>query len=603
MTSELPNQPEVLPIPTKDTRRFHPLYNPVEWIESYRPGRFHPVHLGDTFNDRYRVIRKLGYGSFSTVWLAKDLKLSRFVALKILISETSATEQESTILKHLFQLDVNHPGKNHIIELLDEFDHHGPNGLHRCLVFEAMGPSANVMVEELPEFKPRMYRMTPRYPLWMTKSMLKQALLGLDFLHQNGIAHSDFQPGNILFSVTGLESVGEEKLAQDDQEEVSDPVRRLDGKVDPWAPRYLAEDRPLVEYTDLSRDLVVKLSDMGGAFFIKDPPEKPLTPVGLRSPEHLVGGKTGSPQDIWSFGCLLFEFICAQQLFCLWTLMTAEADTDDEHLLMLHAMLGPVPQSLLSRWPRAELYFNAEGEQIKTDVDYDRTELNASIAAREAAKKAKEAAAVESQEDAQQMPEQEDRTEQDHQVEENVKEKTEPDNGAEPTNQSDGVANEETEHKNGVEATAQADPDTNETTEVKNGAEPTKQANGDAQETTELKNGTEEINQQNGDSDDKTDVKNGTEEINQQNEDSEDKTDVKTGTGEDAQQPPEPAKEEEEYKIPTLEEHFNKVKPPTLDADESATILSLLRLCLQYEAEKRPTAAALLKHPWFADPK
>ena len=44
-----------------------------EWAESYRPGGFHPVNLSDCFkNGQYRVIRKLGYGSSSTVWLARD---------------------------------------------------------------------------------------------------------------------------------------------------------------------------------------------------------------------------------------------------------------------------------------------------------------------------------------------------------------------------------------------------------------------------------------------------------------------------------------------------------------------------------------------------
>jgi hypothetical protein len=42
-----------------------------EWAEEYRPGGFHPVNLGDTFHHgKYRVIRKLGDGSHSTVWLA-----------------------------------------------------------------------------------------------------------------------------------------------------------------------------------------------------------------------------------------------------------------------------------------------------------------------------------------------------------------------------------------------------------------------------------------------------------------------------------------------------------------------------------------------------
>ena len=37
-------------------------------------GGYHRVLIGDKFNDRYLVVEKLGWGHFSTVWLAKDLK-------------------------------------------------------------------------------------------------------------------------------------------------------------------------------------------------------------------------------------------------------------------------------------------------------------------------------------------------------------------------------------------------------------------------------------------------------------------------------------------------------------------------------------------------
>ena len=56
-----------------DQERFIPLYGAAEWIEEYRPGGHHPVHLGDLFSQRYKVLRKLGYGAYSTVWLARDL--------------------------------------------------------------------------------------------------------------------------------------------------------------------------------------------------------------------------------------------------------------------------------------------------------------------------------------------------------------------------------------------------------------------------------------------------------------------------------------------------------------------------------------------------
>lgn len=44
-----------------------------EDLEDYRPGGYHPVHIGDEFKDgRYVIVRKLGWGHFSTVWLARD---------------------------------------------------------------------------------------------------------------------------------------------------------------------------------------------------------------------------------------------------------------------------------------------------------------------------------------------------------------------------------------------------------------------------------------------------------------------------------------------------------------------------------------------------
>jgi serine/threonine-protein kinase SRPK3 len=41
---------------------------------AYRLGGFHPVYIGDIFNNRYKVLNKIGYGQYSTVWLVKDLQ-------------------------------------------------------------------------------------------------------------------------------------------------------------------------------------------------------------------------------------------------------------------------------------------------------------------------------------------------------------------------------------------------------------------------------------------------------------------------------------------------------------------------------------------------
>lgn len=51
------------------------IIQPHEALEGYVPGGFHTVTLGDMFhNGRYCIHDKLGYGGYSTVWLARDLQ-------------------------------------------------------------------------------------------------------------------------------------------------------------------------------------------------------------------------------------------------------------------------------------------------------------------------------------------------------------------------------------------------------------------------------------------------------------------------------------------------------------------------------------------------
>ena len=56
--------------------------------EDYKPGGYHPVCVGDVYQERYCVIRKVGWGHFSTVWLCWDTFKVAFVALKVKLFKT-----------------------------------------------------------------------------------------------------------------------------------------------------------------------------------------------------------------------------------------------------------------------------------------------------------------------------------------------------------------------------------------------------------------------------------------------------------------------------------------------------------------------------------
>merc|ERR1711915_1104229 len=83
--------------------------------KDYIKGGYHPVRIGDLFYNRYHVIRKLGWGHFSTVWLCWDLQSKRFVALKVVKSASHYTEtalDEIKLLKCVRESDENDPKRD-----------------------------------------------------------------------------------------------------------------------------------------------------------------------------------------------------------------------------------------------------------------------------------------------------------------------------------------------------------------------------------------------------------------------------------------------------------------------------------------------------------
>lgn len=154
----------------------------VEDREKYVNGGFHPVHIGDTLdNGRYRIVHKLGFGGFATVWLARDLHANKYVALKVIVAESSKDCSELKMLRLFEDSTSTRPGRQYIATLLDSFWIEGPNGSHLCLVSLVAGPA-------IPEYS----KTQPhgRLRVDVAQKIAVQATQGLAFLHSIGIGHA-----------------------------------------------------------------------------------------------------------------------------------------------------------------------------------------------------------------------------------------------------------------------------------------------------------------------------------------------------------------------------------------------------------------------------
>ena len=177
----------------------------------YKPGGYHQVIIGERYINRYTVIQKIGWGQFSTVWLAKDNVTNIYVALKIQKSSFHYTEAAMEEIGILIRVskgcddpiwlrsleEYNIPSTQRgsfVVQLLNHFVHKGKNGKHICMVFEILGVNLLEIIK-LYEYK--------GIPIPLVRTIARQILIGLDYLNRIcGIIHTDIKPENILLQLT-----------------------------------------------------------------------------------------------------------------------------------------------------------------------------------------------------------------------------------------------------------------------------------------------------------------------------------------------------------------------------------------------------------------
>ncbi|VDB86843.1 unnamed protein product [Peniophora sp. CBMAI 1063] len=189
---------------------------PGERIEEYGPGGFHPVTLGMVIcspKARYRVMQKLGFGGYSTVWLVDIIGQPRCAALRI-SKAGFFSEGEDDVLRRIAAT----PSLLHVATLLDWFTIDGPNGTHKATVMEVVAPMMAAMyflenaadsaleAHSVPTttVSETIHPTASHSSIALNKAVVRSLVEAVAELHGSGIVHGDLHFANVGFALPTL---------------------------------------------------------------------------------------------------------------------------------------------------------------------------------------------------------------------------------------------------------------------------------------------------------------------------------------------------------------------------------------------------------------
>ena len=214
----------------------------------------------------YEITAKLGQGGMGEVYRARDTKLDREVALKLLPTEMSGDPERAARFEREARMlaSLQHPN----IASIYGYEHVG---------------SARFLTMELVEGEDLAERLE-RGPASIedTLQVAKQMAVGLEAAHLRGIIHRDLKPANVKLDPSGQVKILDFGLA-----------------------RAYSGDTP--EPTDLATSPTIT-SAMTQAGVI-------LGTAAYMSPEQAKGRPVDQRSDISSYGVLIFEMLTGQKLF------------------------------------------------------------------------------------------------------------------------------------------------------------------------------------------------------------------------------------------------------------------------------------------------
>uniref|UniRef100_A0AC34RNP4 Protein kinase domain-containing protein n=1 Tax=Panagrolaimus sp. JU765 TaxID=591449 RepID=A0AC34RNP4_9BILA len=392
----------------------------------YEIGGYHPVNLGDVFNSRYFVLRKLGWGHFATVWLAYDSTQTSFVAIKIPKSRSDfaeAAKDEMDILTQLREGDSNHVGYHNIVHVLNQFDFIGVSrSFHLCMVFEVLGDNLLFLIRRFGALDVNFCRVISR-----------QMLQGLSYMHDAcSIIHTDIKPENVVICLTAgqLNNIAIEAFKMRNNPDMPQAMKStapdtyrqkylqgLDAKQRKKMRKQRKKHRDRVEaflnkleeqmmgfhangtnghekpeengnsingvnfdpYDNVGffldelqagnmhalKEVRVKIVDFGNACRTDHHFTEEIQTREYRCPEAILGSEYDTSSDIWSTGCLIFELVTGEYLFYPMASSYDGFDIDDDHMAKMIEFLGPIPGKLFRDGRRYRDIFDRNGKLLR----------------------------------------------------------------------------------------------------------------------------------------------------------------------------------------------------------------------------------------------
>ncbi|PWY69952.1 kinase-like protein [Aspergillus eucalypticola CBS 122712] len=311
--------------------------------------QYQPIEQVERLESRYKVIDKLGHGTFSTIWLSRDEQKTAYVAVKV--STGDASTHEAKILGMLKDRCLVHPnGRPLIPVILDEFQIEGPNGHHKCIITAPAQSSVSAAL------------FCCYFQIETTRVLNAELALAVAFVHAQGFVHGDIHLGNILLNLpTSLDKLSVQDFYEQFGEPYTEPVVRLDGQPLPpgvptcgTLPAWLGKRAKDI----LPFEAQLLLSDFGESFCPLDPEQRRRgqdcpSPLPVIPPEaYFEPDKPLSfPSDIWSLACAMYP------LFGLRWLFDATLATQHDIASQQVDTIGDIPLDWWNTWEKRHEYF------------------------------------------------------------------------------------------------------------------------------------------------------------------------------------------------------------------------------------------------------